>query len=95
MSNTIKVFSGNANPQLSQEIITHLNLPQGQAFVGTFSDGETQVDIRENVRGCDVFIIQPTCPTRILVISLSQLFNPTLLPHFYICFWPLKDPYQW
>jgi len=51
----IKIFSGNANPELSGEII------QGKAFVGQFSDGESQVEILENVRGCDVFIIQPTC----------------------------------
>lgn len=57
----IKIFSGNANPQLSGEIISQLNIAQGKALVGTFSDGESQVEILENVRGCDVFIIQPTC----------------------------------
>jgi len=57
----IKIFSGNANPQLSGEIFTQLNLAQGKAVVGQFSDGESQVEILENVRGCDVFIIQPTC----------------------------------
>jgi ribose-phosphate pyrophosphokinase len=57
----IKIFSGNANPQLSGEIISQLNLAQGKAIVGRFSDGESQVEILENVRGCDVFIIQPTC----------------------------------
>jgi ribose-phosphate pyrophosphokinase len=57
----IKIFSGNANPQLSGEIISQLNLVQGKAIVGRFSDGESQVEILENVRGCDVFIIQPTC----------------------------------
>jgi ribose-phosphate pyrophosphokinase len=57
----IKIFSGNANPQLSGEIISQLNLAQGKALVGQFSDGESQVEILENVRGCDVFIIQPTC----------------------------------
>ncbi len=62
MSNNIKIFSGNANPALSTEIINNLNLSQGKAAVGKFSDGETQVEILENVRGCDVFIIQPTCP---------------------------------
>ena len=58
---TIKIFSGNANPLLSGEIISSLNLTQGKATVGRFSDGESQVEILENVRGCDVFIIQPTC----------------------------------
>ena len=57
----IKIFSGNANPELSGEIISQLNVIQGKAFVGQFSDGESQVEILENVRGCDVFIIQPTC----------------------------------
>ena len=57
---TIKIFSGNANPLLSGEIISSLNVAQGKAVVGRFSDGESQVEILENVRGCDVFIIQPT-----------------------------------
>lgn len=57
----IKIFSGNANPELSGEIISQLNVIQGKALVGQFSDGESQVEILENVRGCDVFIIQPTC----------------------------------
>jgi ribose-phosphate pyrophosphokinase len=57
----IKIFSGNANPLLSSEIIINLNVVQGKALVSQFSDGESQVEILENVRGCDVFIIQPTC----------------------------------
>ncbi len=58
---TIKIFSGNANPLLSGEIISSLEVAQGKALVGRFSDGESQVEVLENVRGCDVFIIQPTC----------------------------------
>ena len=58
---TIKIFSGNANPELSGEIISTLEVSQGRALVNRFSDGESQVEILENVRGCDVFIIQPTC----------------------------------
>ena len=58
---TIKIFSGNANPKLSSEIIDNLEVDQSNAFVGKFSDGEAQVEILDNVRGCDVFIIQPTC----------------------------------
>ena len=58
---TIKIFSGSANPLLSGEIISSLNVAQGKALIGRFSDGESQVEILENVRGCDVFIIQPTC----------------------------------
>ncbi|HXH04610.1 MAG TPA: ribose-phosphate diphosphokinase [Candidatus Competibacteraceae bacterium] len=55
------VFAGNAHPQLSQDIVTHLQLPLGKAVVGRFSDGEVMVEIMENVRGKDVFIVQPTC----------------------------------
>jgi len=57
----IKIFSGNANPHLSNEIIDNLKISQSKAFVGKFSDGESQVEILDNVRGCDVFVIQPTC----------------------------------
>jgi len=57
----IKIFSGNANPNLSSEIIENLEITQSKAFVGQFSDGESQIEILDNVRGCDVFVIQPTC----------------------------------
>ena len=55
------VFTGNANPELAQAMVKHLNLPIGNADVGTFSDGEVAVEIQENVRGKDVFIVQSTC----------------------------------
>lgn len=55
------IFSGNANLPLAQKIVEHLNIPLGKAIVGRFSDGEIMVEIMENVRGRDVFIIQPTC----------------------------------
>lgn len=54
------IFTGNSNPPLSASIASELNLPIGKAVVGTFSDGETLVEILENVRGKDVFIIQST-----------------------------------
>jgi ribose-phosphate pyrophosphokinase len=57
----MKVFTGNANPELALKIASHLQIPIGEATVGTFSDGETMVEIRENVRGQDVFILQSTC----------------------------------
>ncbi len=57
----IKIFTGNANPQLAQKVVKHLNLPIGKAVVGRFSDCEIMVEVLENVRGRDVFIIQPTC----------------------------------
>jgi len=55
------IFSGNASKELTKNVAEHLNLPIGKAIVGTFSDGETMVEIQENVRGRDVFIIQSTC----------------------------------
>ena len=56
------VFTGNANPGLAQDIARHLMQPLGRAMVGRFSDGEIQVEIMENVRGKDVFLVQSTCP---------------------------------
>ena len=61
MISDIKLFSGNANPELSERIASDLGSTIGQASVSKFSDGEINVDIRENVRGRDVFLIQPTC----------------------------------
>lgn len=57
----IKIFSGSANPALAREICECLGLQLGHAMVKTFSDGEIHVQIQENVRGVDVFVIQPTC----------------------------------
>ena len=57
----IQLFTGNANPALSQEIAEHLNVPLGAANVRQFCDGEIHLQIQENVRGADVFVIQPTC----------------------------------
>ncbi len=56
------VFAGNANPQLAARIANHLQLPLGKTQVGRFSDGEVAVELMENVRGRDVFIVQSTCP---------------------------------
>jgi ribose-phosphate pyrophosphokinase len=58
--NTV-LFTGNANPVLAQEIANHLGVDLGQASVGRFSDGEVTVEIRQNVRARDVFVMQPTC----------------------------------
>ncbi len=57
----LKVFSGNSNPLLAEEICRHLRIPLGKVNLTTFSDGEFYCQILENVRGKDVFIIQPTC----------------------------------
>jgi ribose-phosphate pyrophosphokinase len=62
MLERIRVFSGNANIELAEKICDALGVPLGKANVTTFSDGETRVEIDENVRGMDVFIIQSTCP---------------------------------
>ena len=58
---TLKIFTGNAHPALAQEICEELGVPLGKAQVGRFPDGEVRLQILENVRGADVFVIQPTC----------------------------------
>ena len=58
---SLMVFTGNANPQLAENVVHHLGMSLGRANVGKFSDGETAVELLENVRGRDVFILQPTC----------------------------------
>lgn len=57
----LKLFSGNANLPLAKKVADHLGIGLGKAFVGKFSDGEIMVEITENVRGRDVFVMQPTC----------------------------------
>jgi ribose-phosphate pyrophosphokinase len=59
---SVSVFAGNANPLLAEGIARQLHVPLGRAYVGRFSDGEVNVELMENVRGRDVFIVQPTCP---------------------------------
>jgi len=61
MLRDLKIFSGNAHRQLAEEITAHLNIPLSEAELRKFSDGEIFVEIKENVRGADVYIIQPTC----------------------------------
>lgn len=58
----LKIFSGNANLKLAEDIAANLNNPLGYIEVGKFSDGEVKIKINESVRGKDIFIIQPTCP---------------------------------
>jgi ribose-phosphate pyrophosphokinase len=58
----MKIFSGSANRELAQRICKYIGVPLGQATISSFPDGETYVRIEENIRGHDVFIIQPTCP---------------------------------
>jgi ribose-phosphate pyrophosphokinase len=68
---SLMVFTGNANPRLAADVVRRLNISLGRAKVGRFSDGEINVEILENVRGKDVFILQPTCmPTNDSVMEL-------------------------
>ena len=70
------VFSGNANRPLAQAVCRQLGVPMGKALVGKFSDGEVQVEIEENVRGQDVFVIQPTsAPTAENFMELLVLID--------------------
>jgi ribose-phosphate pyrophosphokinase len=89
----VTVFTGNANPALAKAVVGYLNLPLGNALVDRFSDGEIMVEIRENVRGKDVFIIQPTCaPTNDNLMELLVLVDAayrasagrvtTVIPYF-------------
>lgn len=72
----LMVFTGNANPALARDVAGYLNTPMGRATVGRFSDGEVTVEIEENVRGCDVFIVQPTCsPTNENVMELLMMID--------------------
>jgi len=93
MSSQMMVFSGNANPSLTEAVAKYLNIPVGIATVGRFSDGEIMVEVDDNVRGKDVFIIQPTCaPTNDHLMELLILVDTmyrasagritTVIPYF-------------
>ncbi len=76
MLEKIRVFSGNANVPLADKIAKNLGVKLGMANVTTFSDGETRVEIDENVRGMDVFIIQPTCsPVNVTCMELLIMID--------------------
>jgi ribose-phosphate pyrophosphokinase len=73
--NTV-LFTGNANPALAQEIATHLGIELGKAAVGRFSDGEVAVEIQQNVRARDIFVVQPTCaPTNENLMELCIMVD--------------------
>lgn len=87
------MFTGNAHPQLAQDVAACLSIPLGKANVGRFSDGEIAVEIMENVRGKDVFIMQPTCnPTNDNLMELMLMVDAirrssayritTVIPYF-------------
>jgi len=76
MLERIRVFTGNANRELARKICEKLGVPLGKANVTTFSDGETRVEIDENVRGMDVFIIQSTCtPVNVTLMELLIMID--------------------
>jgi ribose-phosphate pyrophosphokinase len=73
---SLMVFTGNANPKLAHDVVRHLNIRLGRATVGRFSDGEVMVEILENVRGKDVFVLQSTCmPTNDTLVELLVLVD--------------------
>ncbi len=75
-SASLMIFSGNANPELARSIARELGVPMGKATVGTFSDGEVAVEIMENIRGRDIYLIQPTCaPTANNFIELIVMVD--------------------
>ena len=76
MSSKMMVFSGNANPALARKVADRLYLGMGNAAVSKFSDGEITVELSENVRGKDVFVIQSTChPTNDNIIELLLMID--------------------
>ena len=72
----LMVFTGNANPRLAQDVVKCLNIALGRAVVGRFSDGEVMVEILENVRGKDVFVLQSICvPTNDSLMELMIMVD--------------------
>ena len=73
---SLMVFTGNAHPKLAEDVARHLNIRMGRATVGRFSDGEVNVEILENVRGKDVFVLQSTCaPTNDSLMEIMLMVD--------------------
>jgi ribose-phosphate pyrophosphokinase len=73
---SLMVFTGNAHPKLAEDVVRHLNMRLGRATVGRFSDGEVNVEILENVRGKDVFVLQSTCePTNDSLMEIMLMVD--------------------
>ncbi len=73
---SLMVFTGNAHPKLAEDVVRHLNMRLGRATVGRFSDGEVNVEILENVRGKDVFVLQSTCqPTNDSLMEIMLIVD--------------------
>ncbi len=76
LDSRLMLFTGNANPALARDVAGYMKLPLGKASVGRFSDGEVMVEIEENVRGRDVFILQSTCvPTNDNIMELLMMID--------------------
>ncbi|GAB7128453.1 ribose-phosphate pyrophosphokinase [Silvimonas sp. JCM 19000] len=73
---SLMVFTGNANPKLAESVVNHLDISLGRATVGRFSDGEVTVELLENVRGRDVFVLQSTCvPTNDNIMEMMLMVD--------------------
>ncbi|WP_035057959.1 ribose-phosphate pyrophosphokinase [Andreprevotia chitinilytica] len=73
---SLMVFTGNANPKLAEDVVNHLDISLGRATVGRFSDGEVTVELLENVRGRDVFVLQSTCvPTNDNIMEMMLMVD--------------------
>ena len=78
----LMVFTGNANPALAEGVAKNLGIPLGKAVVSKFSDGEVMVEINENVRGKDVFVLQSTCaPTNDSLMEIILASHRRTRPH--------------
>ena len=76
MKDEVKLFAGNSNRRLAEAIAREVDVPLGKAKIGRFSDGEVQVDIEDNVRGGDVFVVQSTCmPTNDNLMELLLMLD--------------------
>ena len=87
----IKVFSGNANPKLAEEICKLMGTKLGEAEVGTFSDGEIFVSLYETVRGSDVFVVQSTC-TPVTTAMPGRTARPRPVTPSPPSWWPTCSP---
>ena len=73
---SLMVFTGNANPKLATDVVRHLGIRLGQATVGRFSDGEVMIELLDNVRGKDVFVLQSTCaPTNDSLMEIMVMVD--------------------
>src|SRR5213078_4539735 len=72
----MRIFTGNGNPKLAEAVVRHMNISLGRCIVGRFSDGEVMVELLENVRGRDVFVLQSTCaPTNDNLMELLVMVD--------------------